>query len=92
MYRHHPPITLPPPHPTTPFHPTQAGLPDLRDVLFVGNPIYEGLSKEEAKIEVLRRLPHVKKVDGEIVTPSDQEKARSGGSGGSGAGGVAAAD
>lgn len=73
---------------------TQAGLPNLRDVLFVGNPIHEGLSKEEAKIEVLRRLPQVKKVDGEIVTPADLEKARSGGSGGSeaGGGGAAASD
>lgn len=61
-------------------------------MLFVGNPIYEGLSKEEAKIEVLHRLPQVKKVDGEIVTPADLEKAAgSGGSGGSEAGGGGAA-
>lgn len=62
----------------------------------MGNPIYEGLSKEEAKIEVLRRLPQVKKVDGEIITPADVDKARSGGGSGSGgatgAGGVSAAD
>lgn len=46
--------------------------------------MYEGLSKEEAKIEVLRRLPNVKKIDGELVTPGDIDKARAG-AGGAGA-------
>ena len=56
----------------------------------MGNPIYEGLSKEDAKIEVLRRLPGLRKVDGEIVTPADLDKAGAAGAG-TGAGGVAAA-
>lgn len=71
---------------------TQAGLPNLRDVLFVGNPIYEGLSKEEAKIEVLRRLPNVKKIDGELVTPVDIDKAGAGAGGGAAPAGAPAAD
>ena len=41
----------------------------------MGNPIYEGLSREEARIEVLRRLPNVKKIDGAVVTPIDKERA-----------------
>ena len=79
------------PHKNARLH-VQAGLPNLRDVLFVGNPMYEGLSKEEAKIEVLRRLPNVKKIDGELVTPGDIDKARAGASGASAAGGPPAAD
>jgi len=52
-----------------------AGLPELRDVLFVGNPIYEGLSREEQRIEVLKRLPNVAKIDGEMVKPAERELA-----------------
>ena len=68
-----------------------AGLPHLRDVLLAGNPIYEGLSKEEARLEVLRRLPHLKKIDGDLVTPFEKEKATANtGSGGGGSGATAA--
>lgn len=52
-----------------------AALPNLRDVLMVGNPIYDGLSKEEARLEILRRLPSLKKIDGDLVTPLEKEKA-----------------
>ena len=41
-----------------------AGLANLRDVLFVGNPIYDDMPKEQARIEVLKRLPQVAKIDG----------------------------
>ncbi len=37
----------------------QAGLSELKDVLFVGNPMYEGLDRREAKLQVLKRLPQV---------------------------------
>jgi dynein light chain 1 len=48
----------------------------LRDVLFVGNPMYaEVSSKEKARIEILRRLPNLKKIDGEFVKPSEIEEA-----------------
>ena len=32
----------------------------LEDVLFYGNPIYEGLDKAEAKLQVLKRIPFVR--------------------------------
>jgi dynein light chain 1 len=52
-----------------------AALPNLRDVLLVGNPIYDGMSKDEARVEILRRLPSIKKIDGDLVTPLEKEKA-----------------
>eukprot|EP00622_Pseudochattonella_farcimen_P007760 FR743825.1.p1 GENE.FR743825.1~~FR743825.1.p1 ORF type:complete len:135 (+),score=21.70 FR743825.1:24-407(+) len=55
-----------------------AGLAGLRDVLFVGNPIYEGTSKEDARIEVLRHLPNVMKIDGDLVKPSERATAAGG--------------
>ena len=49
----------------------------LKDVLFIGNPMYsEVSSKEEARIEILRHLPKLKKIDGAFVTPSDLEAAQ----------------
>ncbi|CAE7897230.1 LC1 [Symbiodinium sp. KB8] len=36
-----------------------AHLPNLRDVLFLNNPIYEGLDREEARLHVIKRLPNV---------------------------------
>ena len=63
-----------------------AALPRLRDLLLIGNPIYEGLSKEEARLEVLRRLPHLKKLDGDLVTHEEKEKVtQSSGNGNAGA-------
>lgn len=50
----------------------------LRDVLFTGNPMYsEAATKEEARIEILRRLPGLKKIDGEFVKPAEIEAALS---------------
>ncbi len=53
-----------------------AGLPELRDVLFVGNPMYEGMDKAAAKLQVLKRLPQVSKIDSEMVSPGDREAAK----------------
>ena len=36
----------------------------------------EVASKEEARIEILRRLPNLKKIDGEFVKPSEIEAAQ----------------
>lgn len=48
----------------------------LREVLFTGNPFYNEVStKEEARIEILRHLPNLKKIDGEFVRPSEIEAA-----------------
>ena len=52
-----------------------AALPNLRDVVFVGNPMYEGITKEDARIEVLKQLPNLAKVDGSMITPSERDKA-----------------
>mmetsp|Transcript_33708 Transcript_33708/g.24739 ORF Transcript_33708/g.24739 Transcript_33708/m.24739 type:complete len:192 (-) Transcript_33708:93-668(-) len=52
-----------------------AGLANLRDVLFVGNPIYDEMPKEQARIEVLKRLPQVAKIDGDMVKPTERELA-----------------
>ena len=49
----------------------------LRDVLFIGNPFYAEVgSKEEARIQILKRLPNLKKIDGEFVKPSEIEAAQ----------------
>ena len=53
----------------------------LRDILFVGNPMYsEVSSKEDAHIEILRHLPNPKKIDGEFVKHSETEAAQQSGS------------
>lgn len=52
-----------------------AGLPHLREVLFIGNPIYEGMDRATAKMQVLKRLPRVAKVDNEMVIDAEREAA-----------------
>ena len=42
-----------------------------------GNPIYaEKETKEERRIEVLKHLPNLKKIDGEMVKPTEREAAQ----------------
>lgn len=53
----------------------QSMLPNLRDVLFVGNPIYDEVPKDQARIEVLKKLPNVAKIDGDMVKPAEREAA-----------------
>lgn len=36
--------------------------------MLVGNPIYEGLDHDQAILQVVKRLPTLKKVDGIMVT------------------------
>jgi len=53
-----------------------ASLPSLKDILLIGNPIYlEMPSREEARVEVLRHLPNITKIDGQMVKPSERELA-----------------
>lgn len=55
---------------------TQASLDNLKDVMFLGNPMYEeAADRDEAKLRVLARLPQVTKIDGVLVKPSDIEAA-----------------
>ena len=51
-------------------------LPEINNVLFVGNPIYDGMNKDDAKLTVLRRLNMLKTVDGAIVDEPMLEKVR----------------
>ena len=52
-----------------------ASLVNLRDVLFIGNPIYDEFPKEQVRIEVLKKLPNLAKIDGDMVKPSERELA-----------------
>jgi dynein light chain 1 len=52
-----------------------SSLPNLRDVLFVGHPIYDDMPKEQARLEVIKRLPYVAKIDGDMVKPMERELA-----------------
>ncbi|CAK4085256.1 unnamed protein product [Aphanomyces euteiches] len=50
-----------------------SNLPKLRDVLFTGNPIYDGLSKEDARLNVLKRIRNVMKIDGDMVKQTERD-------------------
>mmetsp|Transcript_68907 Transcript_68907/g.111038 ORF Transcript_68907/g.111038 Transcript_68907/m.111038 type:complete len:191 (-) Transcript_68907:200-772(-) len=45
--------------------------PDLNNILLVGNPMYEGLTKKQARPKVLERLPKIATLDGELLTGED---------------------
>merc|ERR1712046_60214 len=51
-----------------------ASLPELRNVLFVGNPLYEGLTKRQARPKVVEQLPRIAAVDGEMITGADDDE------------------
>lgn len=42
--------------------------------------MYENLTKAEARIEVLKRLPQISKIDGELVKPGERDAANNGAS------------
>lgn len=46
-------------------------LPHLEDLLFVGNPLYDGCELDQWRAEAARRLPNLKKLDGETVLRED---------------------
>mmetsp|Transcript_110439 Transcript_110439/g.276470 ORF Transcript_110439/g.276470 Transcript_110439/m.276470 type:complete len:187 (-) Transcript_110439:163-723(-) len=46
---------------------------ELTNILLVGNPIYDGLSKKEARPLVLEQLPKIGTLDGELLTGEDDE-------------------
>ncbi|XP_050450839.1 dynein axonemal light chain 1-like isoform X2 [Cataglyphis hispanica] len=47
-------------------------LPNLRDLVFVGNPLYESHEVEQWRIEVARRLPNLEKLDGEPIIRTEE--------------------
>jgi dynein light chain 1, axonemal len=53
--------------------------PELRDILLIGNPIYDNMSTEQQRVEVLKHLPNLQKIDGVVVTPGEREAASNGG-------------
>ncbi|KAJ8926416.1 hypothetical protein NQ314_021204 [Rhamnusium bicolor] len=48
-------------------------LSSLEDLLFVGNPLSENLDETVFKTEAIRRLPNLKKLDGEPVVREEAE-------------------
>lgn len=44
----------------------------LTDLIMEGNPCYQGLTTEEARLQVLRRLPKLVKLDGFVVTERER--------------------
>ena len=44
-------------------------------MLFVGNPIYDEMPRDSARIEVIRRIPQIAKIDGDMVKPAERELA-----------------
>lgn len=55
-----------------------ADLPALEEILLVGNPIYEDMTVQEQRIEVIKRLPKLKKLDGTVVTELERSQALEG--------------
>lgn len=51
-------------------------LPELENLLFVGNPFYEA-AKDDAKYLTLKKLPNSKNIDGSIVDAPFQAKSAS---------------
>ncbi|XP_076171094.1 dynein axonemal light chain 1 [Ptiloglossa arizonensis] len=47
-------------------------LPNLQDLVFVGNPLYESLEMEQWRSEVARRLPTLVKLDGEPIIRTEE--------------------
>ena len=61
-------------------------LPALENLLLVGNPLYNEFRESGAlaqyRVEVLRRVPSLKKLDGQPVEEEEREVARGGSGGG----------
>ena len=50
-------------------------LPELKNVLFTSNPIYEGYSREDVRPLVIKRCPQIENLDGSIVTDEIRQRA-----------------
>eukprot|EP00552_Chaetoceros_brevis_P001621 CAMPEP_0197741236 /NCGR_PEP_ID=MMETSP1435-20131217/26969_1 /TAXON_ID=426625 /ORGANISM="Chaetoceros brevis, Strain CCMP164" /LENGTH=156 /DNA_ID=CAMNT_0043331281 /DNA_START=49 /DNA_END=519 /DNA_ORIENTATION=- len=54
-----------------------AGLENLKEVLFYGNPMYEEVADQDvARLHILSRLPNLTKIDGVLVKPQEREEAK----------------
>ena len=47
-----------------------AQLPEIKNVLFYGNPIYGEKTKEDMAPVVVKRIPQIETVDGKMVSPA----------------------
>lgn len=45
--------------------------PKLEEITFIGNPLYESIDETSYRAEAIRRLPNLKKLDGEPVIRGD---------------------
>jgi len=50
--------------------------PLLRDVNIMNNPMFGDVDEADGRIEVLRRIPHISKLNGKPVEPEELEKAQ----------------
>jgi dynein light chain 1 len=57
-------------------------LPELKNVLFIGNPMYEGLSKKDRKANVNKCLPTLATLDGSMLAAGTGDDEEEGGEGG----------
>ena len=54
-------------------------LPALEELLLIGNPMYDGLSIQQRRLEVIKRLPKLKKLDAIVISEAEREQALGGG-------------
>ena len=47
-----------------------AQLPEIKNVLFIGNPCYGDKSKEDNAPYVVKRIPQIEMVDGKMISPA----------------------
>jgi dynein light chain 1 len=52
-----------------------AQLPEIKVVLFVGNPCYGEKTKEENAPNVVKRIPQIEMVDGKMISPAVRKAA-----------------
>lgn len=52
-----------------------AQLPEIKTVLFIGNPIYGDKTREENAPYVVKRIPQIETVDGKMVSPAVRKAA-----------------
>eukprot|EP00743_Colponemidia_sp_Colp-15_P001110 GILK01001222.1.p1 GENE.GILK01001222.1~~GILK01001222.1.p1 ORF type:complete len:209 (-),score=26.65 GILK01001222.1:154-744(-) len=50
-------------------------LPELNNVLLVNNPFCEGISKDDIKPRIVKRVPQLKTLDGEMITDIVRKRA-----------------
>ena len=52
-----------------------ANLPNITNVLMIGNPMYEGIGREEIRPLVVKRCPKLTVLDGSIIEDKTRKQA-----------------